>query len=147
MVPGMTPSTVQAGFVSAVLDAGYHVELAGGGHYNANALRAKVIEIQSKIPQGAGITFNCIYINPALFSFQFPLWQEPRKEGFPIEGFCVGAGVSSTEKVAEIIEGLRSAGIKLLGLKPGSVDGIRQVINMAAAPTSLSSCSGLVVVL
>ncbi|KAJ3995461.1 hypothetical protein F5050DRAFT_1827606 [Lentinula boryana] len=47
MVPGMTPSTVQAGFVSAVLDAGYHVELAGGGHYNANALRAKVIEIQA----------------------------------------------------------------------------------------------------
>ncbi|KAE9399788.1 fatty acid synthase [Gymnopus androsaceus JB14] len=133
MVPGMTPSTVQAGFVSAVLDAGYHVELAGGGHYNANALRAKVIEIQSKIPQGAGITLNCIYINPAQFGFQFPLWQELRKEGFPIEGFCIGAGVPSTEKAAEIIEGLRSAGIKHLGLKPGSVDGIRQVINIAAA--------------
>ena len=33
MVAGMTPSTVKAGFVSAVLDAGYHIELAGGGHY------------------------------------------------------------------------------------------------------------------
>ena len=40
MVAGMTPTTVQAGFVSAVLDAGYHVELAGGGHYDAAALRA-----------------------------------------------------------------------------------------------------------
>ncbi|KAE9398408.1 hypothetical protein BT96DRAFT_994889 [Gymnopus androsaceus JB14] len=42
-------------------------------------------------------------------------------------------GVPSTKKAAEIIEGLRSAGIKHLGLKPGSVDGIRQVINIAAA--------------
>ncbi|KAJ3916064.1 fatty acid synthase [Lentinula edodes] len=133
MVPGMTPSTVQAGFVSAILDAGYHVELAGGGHYNANALRAKVVEIQGKIPQGAGITLNSIYINPAQFGFQFPLWQEMRKEGFPIEGFCIGAGVPSTEKAAEIIDGLRSSGIKHLGLKPGSVDGIRQVVNIAAA--------------
>jgi hypothetical protein len=50
MVAGMTPSTIKAGFVSAVLDAGYHVELAGGGHYNAAALRSKVAEIQKLIP-------------------------------------------------------------------------------------------------
>ena len=56
MVAGMTPSTVKAGFVSAILSAGYHVELAGGGHYNAAAVRAKVAEIQSLIPPGAGIT-------------------------------------------------------------------------------------------
>jgi enoyl reductase-like protein len=37
MVAGMTPSTVKAGFGSAVLDAGYHIELASGGH-NAAAL-------------------------------------------------------------------------------------------------------------
>jgi hypothetical protein len=42
MVAGMTPSTVKAGFVSAVLDAGFHIELAGGGHYNATACRAKL---------------------------------------------------------------------------------------------------------
>ncbi|KAK7018073.1 fatty acid synthase alpha subunit Lsd1 [Paramarasmius palmivorus] len=38
MVAGMTPSTVKGGFVSAVLDAGYRIELAGGSHYNAAAL-------------------------------------------------------------------------------------------------------------
>ncbi|KAG8724432.1 3-oxoacyl-[acyl-carrier-protein] synthase [Ceratobasidium sp. 395] len=37
MVAGMTPATVETGFVSAVLRAGYHVELAGGEHYNAGA--------------------------------------------------------------------------------------------------------------
>ncbi|OJT02257.1 Fatty acid synthase subunit alpha [Trametes pubescens] len=133
MVAGMTPTTVKAGFVSAVLDAGYHVELAGGGHYNAAALREKVAEIQSKIPAGVGITLNALYINPRQFGFQFPLWQEMRREGLPIEGFCVAAGIPSTEKAAEIIDALRAAGIKHVSFKPGSVDGIRQVVNIAAA--------------
>uniref|UniRef100_A0A0W0EUQ4 Putative fatty acid synthase n=1 Tax=Moniliophthora roreri TaxID=221103 RepID=A0A0W0EUQ4_MONRR len=133
MVAGMTPSTVKGGFVSAVLDAGYHIELAGGGHYNAAALRAKVAEVQSKIPAGVGITLNSLYINPRQFGFQFPLWQEMRKEGLPIEGFCVAAGIPSTEKAVEIIDGLRNAGIKHVSFKPGSVDGIRQVVNIAAA--------------
>ena len=133
MVAGMTPTTVKAGFVSAVLDAGYHVELAGGGHYNAAALRSKVAEIQKKIPAGVGITLNALYINPRQFTFQFPLWQEMRKEGLPVEGFCVAAGIPTTEKAVEIIDGLKAAGIKHVAFKPGSVDGIRQVINIAAA--------------
>ena len=133
MVAGMTPTTVKAGFVSAILSAGYHVELAGGGHYNPTALRAKVTEIQSKIPPGVGLTLNSLYINPRQFGFQFPLWQEMRREGLPIEGFCVAAGIPSTEKAAEIIGGLRSAGIKHVSFKPGSVEGIRQVVSIAAA--------------
>jgi fatty acid synthase subunit alpha len=72
-VVGVTPSTVEAGFVSAVLDAGYHIELAGGGHYKAAAIRSKVVEIQ--IPAGVGITLNSLYINPRQFTFQLPLWQ------------------------------------------------------------------------
>ncbi|KAF8525925.1 hypothetical protein BU17DRAFT_74311 [Hysterangium stoloniferum] len=133
MVAGMTPSTVKAGFVSAVLNAGYHVELAGGGHYNAAAVRSKVAEIQKQIPAGVGLTLNALYINPRQFGFQLPLWQEMRKEGLPIEGFCVAAGIPSTEKAAEIISGLRDVGIKHVSFKPGSVDGIRQVVNIAAA--------------
>jgi len=133
MVAGMTPSTVKGGFVSAILSAGFHVELAGGGHYSPAALRAKVAEIQSKIPPGVGITLNSLYLNPRQFAFQLPLWQEMRKEGLPIEGFCVAAGIPSTEKAAEIIEGLRSAGIKHVAFKPGSVEGIRQVISIAAS--------------
>ena len=56
MVAGMTPSTVKAGFISAILDAGYHIKLAGGGHYNAAALCSKVMEIQKQIPAGVGIS-------------------------------------------------------------------------------------------
>ncbi|KAI0342734.1 fatty acid synthase [Trametopsis cervina] len=133
MVAGMTPSTVKAGFVSAVLNAGYHVELAGGGHYNAAAVRSKVAEIQNLIPAGVGITLNALYINPRQFGFQFPLWQEMRREGLPIEGFCVAAGIPTTEKAAEIIDALKAAGIKHVSFKPGSVDGLRQVVNIAAS--------------
>jgi fatty acid synthase subunit alpha, fungi type len=50
--PIMVLQTIKAGFVSAVLDAGYPIELAGGGYYNATALRSKVAEIQKQIPAG-----------------------------------------------------------------------------------------------
>ncbi|GJE90516.1 fatty acid synthase [Phanerochaete sordida] len=133
MVAGMTPSTVKAGFVSAILNAGYHVELAGGGHYNESALRAKVAEIQAQIPSGVGITLNSLYINPRQFGFQFSLWQTMRREGLPVEGFCVAAGIPSSEKATEIIDSLKTAGIKHVSFKPGSVEGIRQVVNIAAA--------------
>ncbi|KAI0685962.1 fatty acid synthase [Cytidiella melzeri] len=133
MVAGMTPCTVKAGFVSAILNAGYHVELAGGGHYNAAAVRSKVAEIQSQVPAGIGITLNALYINPRQFGFQFPLWQEMRRDGLPIEGFCVAAGIPSSDKATEIIEALKAAGIKHVSFKPGSVEGLRQVVNIAAA--------------
>jgi fatty acid synthase subunit alpha, fungi type len=131
MVASKTPTTVKAAFVSAVLSAGYHVELAGGDHYNAEVLRAKVAEIQKQIPVGVGITLNSLYINPRQFGFQFPLWQELRKEGLPVEGFCVAAGIPSPEKAAEIIADLKNAGVKHVAFKPGSVDGIRQVVTIA----------------
>ena len=130
MVAGMMPSTVKAGFVSAVLDASYHIELAGGGHYNAAALCPKIAESQKLIPAGVGITLNSLYINPRQFTFQFPLWQEMRKEGLPVEGFCIAAGIPTMEKAVEIIEGLKAAGIKHIDFKPSSINGIRQVISI-----------------
>ena len=72
MVAGMTP-TVKAGFVSAVLDAGYHIELAGGGHYNPAALRSKVAEIPKQIP------LNSLYINLRQFTFQLLLCHSGKK--------------------------------------------------------------------
>lgn len=42
-----------------------------------------------------------------------------KKEGLPIEGLTVAAGIPSTEKAQEIIDGLRDAGIKHVSFKPG----------------------------
>ncbi|CAH7674047.1 hypothetical protein BY996DRAFT_7786525 [Phakopsora pachyrhizi] len=133
MVAGMTPCTVPADFNAAVMNAGYHIELAGGGHYNEKALRGKVNAIRSQLQKpGLGFTLNALYINQKQWAFQFPLWMRMRQEGLPIEGFVVAAGIPSPEKAKEIIEGLREAGIKHVSFKPGSVDGIRQVVNIAA---------------
>jgi fatty acid synthase subunit alpha, fungi type len=88
-----------------------------------------VAEIQSQIPAGVGITLNSLYINPRQFTFQLPLWQEIRKEGLPIEGFCVAVGIPSTETAADR---LKKAGIKYVAFKSCSVEGIRQVVSIAA---------------
>jgi hypothetical protein len=85
IVTGMTPSTSKVGFVSAVLNAGFHVELVGGGLYNAPAPRTKVTKIKFHRE----------------FTFQLPIWQKMRKEGQDIICFelCLTCQEGSTTPV------------------------------------------------
>jgi fatty acid synthase subunit alpha len=73
--------------------------------FSPDAIHAKVAEIQSQIPAGVSITLNSLYINPRQFMSQLPLWQEMRKEGLPIESFCVAVGIPRIEEAVEIIDG------------------------------------------
>ncbi|MCO5566161.1 hypothetical protein L7F22_019837 [Adiantum nelumboides] len=138
VIGGMTPSTVQAGINAAVANAGYHIELAGGGQIRPNILRKRVEEIQSLTEPGQPLTLNCLYINQRQWSFQYPQWLEMRREGFPLNGFTVAAGVPSTEAAKTMLDGLREAGIEHVTFKPGSVDGIRQVCNIAASNPTMN---------
>ncbi|KAI8394241.1 fatty acid synthase [Radiomyces spectabilis] len=133
MVAGMTPSTVNENFVSAVMNAGYHIELAGGGHYNEKALRSKVDKIMALTRPGEGITLNMLFLNVRQWGFQYPLIQIMRQEGLPMEGACVAAGVPSLDVANEILANLQAAGIRHVAFKPGSIDTIRQVVSIAAA--------------
>jgi fatty acid synthase subunit beta len=130
MVAGMTPTTVPWDFVAATMNAGYHIELAGGGYYNAKTMTAAINKIEKVIPPGRGITVNLIYVNPRAMGWQIPLIGRLRAEGVPIEGLTIGAGVPSIEVANEYIETL---GIKHISFKPGSGDAIQQVINIAKA--------------
>ncbi|KAJ5261466.1 hypothetical protein N7478_012061 [Penicillium angulare] len=130
MVAGMTPTTVPWDFVAATMNAGYHVELAGGGYYNAKTMTEAITKIEKVIPPGRGITINLIYVNPRAMAWQIPLIGRLRADGVPIEGLTIGAGVPSIEVANEYIETL---GIKHIAFKPGSVDAIQQVINIAKA--------------
>ncbi|KAL5624375.1 hypothetical protein BROUX41_004435 [Berkeleyomyces rouxiae] len=130
MVAGMTPSTVPWDFISATMNAGYHIELAGGGYYNAKTMTTALNKIEKAIPAGRGITVNLIYVNPRAMGWQIPLIGRLRAEGVPIEGLTIGAGVPSIEVAQEYIETL---GLKHISFKPGSVDGIQSVINIAKA--------------
>ncbi|KAJ1823653.1 fatty acid synthase alpha subunit Lsd1, partial [Coemansia sp. RSA 2599] len=133
MVAGMTPSTVGEEFVSAVMRAGYHIELSGGGHFSEEMLRDKVDKILTRVGPGHGITINSIYVNPFLWNTQYPAIQAMRREGIPMEGLCIGAGVPSFEVCNEIIANIRAAGFSHIGLKPGSLASIRLVVKIAQA--------------
>jgi fatty acid synthase subunit beta, fungi type len=130
MVAGMTPCTVPWDFVAATMNAGYQIELAGGGYYNAKTMTEALVKIENSIPPGRGITVNLIYVNPRAMAWQIPLIGQLRGDGIPIEGLTIGAGVPSIEIANEYIETL---GIKHIAFKPGSVEAIQQVINIAKA--------------
>ncbi|KAF2204997.1 beta subunit of fatty acid synthase [Delitschia confertaspora ATCC 74209] len=130
MVAGMTPCTVPWDFVAATMNAGYEIELAGGGYYNEKTMTEAITKIEKAIPAGRGITINLIYVNPRAMGWQIPLIGKLRADGVPIEGLTIGAGVPSIEVANEYIETL---GIKHIAFKPGSVEAIQQTINIAKA--------------
>ncbi|EGV63242.1 beta subunit of fatty acid synthetase [Yamadazyma tenuis] len=128
MVPGMTPTTINPGFVIDTLNAGYHIELGGGGYFHPKMLQDALDEIRDKIVPGYGICINLIYVNPRLLQWAIPLIKELREQGYPIQGITIGAGVPSLEIANEYISDLK---LTHLGLKPGSIDAINQVVNIA----------------
>ncbi|CAJ2512314.1 Uu.00g053290.m01.CDS01 [Anthostomella pinea] len=130
MVAGMTPCTVPWDFVAATMNAGYQIELAGGGYYNGKTMTEALAKIEENIPAGRGITINLIYVNPRAMGWQIPLIGRLRSEGIPIEGLTIGAGVPSIEVAQEYIETL---GLKHIAFKPGSMESIQAVINIAKA--------------
>lgn len=130
MVAGMTPCTVPWDFVAATMQAGYHIELAGGGYFEPGMMTTALRNIEKAIPAGRGIGVNLIYVNPRAMAWQIPMLGRLRAEGVPIEGLTIGAGVPSIEVAQEYIETL---GLKHISFKPGSSEAIQAVINIAKA--------------
>lgn len=130
MVPGMTPTTVSPEFVAATINAGYHVEIAGGGYFARPQMMKALEKVAAKIPPGCGIGINLIYVNPRMLQWGIPMIKDMRERGFPIQSLTIGAGVPSLEVASEYIETLH---LTHLGLKPGSVDAISQCIKIAKA--------------
>jgi fatty acid synthase subunit beta, fungi type len=130
MVAGMTPTTVPWDFVAATMNSGYQIELAGGGYFEPKMMTEALVKIEKAIPAGRGIAINLIYVNPRAMAWQVPLIGRLRAEGIPIESMTIGAGVPSLEVAQEYIDTL---GLKHLGFKPGSMEAIQAVINIAKA--------------
>ncbi|KAI1414020.1 fatty acid synthase beta subunit [Hypoxylon sp. FL1857] len=130
MVAGMTPTTVHWDFVVAATKAGYEVELACGGYYDAASLADAITKISKEIPPGRGIVLNVIYASPKAIAWQIPLVRDLCAKGLPIKGLTIGAGVPSLEIANEYI---RTLGVRQIGFKPGSIHAIQQVIKIAQA--------------
>ncbi|KAI1363876.1 fatty acid synthase beta subunit [Xylaria arbuscula] len=130
LVAGMTPTTVPWDFVASTMSAGYEIELAGGGYYNAEGLSTAISKIQPAIPTGRGIVINLIYASPKSIAWQIPLIHNLCAQGAPIKGITFGAGVPSVEIANEYI---RTLGIRQIAFKPGSEKAVNQVIAIAKA--------------
>ncbi|KKK23050.1 hypothetical protein ARAM_004826 [Aspergillus rambellii] len=130
MVAGMTPTTVNVGLVAAIMKAGYHAELAGGGFHVASQMEAAIDELVRRIPRGRGITCNLIYANPRAMAWQIPLIRRMVRAKVPIEGLTIGAGVPSLDVASDYI---RTLGLRHIAFKPGSVSTIRAVVEIAKA--------------
>ncbi|PIA14847.1 hypothetical protein COEREDRAFT_103271 [Coemansia reversa NRRL 1564] len=133
MVAGMTPTTGNIAFVAAITNAGYHVEMAGGvlrtEHDMTNAFNALATMIES----GHSITLNCIYVDQRQWNFQFSTLISLRKKGLPIAGLCIGGGVPSIENALDIISAMKANGLCHVSFKPGNVETIRRVVQIARA--------------
>ncbi|OAP62564.1 fatty acid synthase subunit beta [Fonsecaea erecta] len=128
LIAGMTPTTTHPEFVAAAMRAGYPVEFAAGGYNNADSLRSALCKLRDMMPAGRTITINIIYVSPKALAWQIPLIRQLRAEGFPLTGMTVGGGVPSLEVATDYITTL---GLDHVSFKPGSVAGIRQVIEIA----------------
>ena len=133
MVAGMTPTTVHYDFVAAIMNAGYHAELAAGGYNDAESLTKALKQLQNSIPIGRGITINLIYSNPRAMQWQIPLIHQLQTQGLPLEGITLGAGVPSLDVATEYI---RTLNLKHIAFKPGTASSIQDVINIANANTN-----------
>ncbi|KAJ3414301.1 3-oxoacyl-[acyl-carrier-protein] synthase [Chytridiales sp. JEL 0842] len=133
MVAGMTPCTASEEFVAAITNAGFHVELAGGGQHTEKHLRDRIEGVIKRVGPGEGVSLNILFLNPRLWGFQYPQVMSMRKEGIPMEGICVAAGVPSLDVANEVVRNLKEAGIKHVAFKPGSVETIRRVVSIAKA--------------
>lgn len=128
MIAGMTPTTVPSDFVAAVMQAGYHIELAGGGYSEEKKFEAAIRKLASSIPAHRGITCNLLYANPKTIAWQTSLLRDLIREGIPVVGITIGAGIPSPDIVREYINSL---GVEHISFKPGSYASIDQVIDIA----------------
>ncbi|EED22445.1 malonyl CoA-acyl carrier protein transacylase, putative [Talaromyces stipitatus ATCC 10500] len=130
LVAGMTPTTVPWDFVKHAMNAGYEMELAGGGYINELDMTEAITKIMENTPSGRGIILNLIYASPKAIAWQIPLVRKLCSQGFPIKGLTIGAGVPSLEVANEYI---RTLGIRQIGFKPASKDSILEVVRIAEA--------------
>jgi fatty acid synthase subunit beta len=130
MVAGMTPTTAHWDFVASCMNAGYHVELAGGGYHNAAAMETAIKKITRHVAPGLGITCNLIYASPQAMQWQLPLIRRLNHEGENIFGLTIGAGVPSLDVASDYI---RSYGLRHISFKPASAEAMQQVIVIAKA--------------
>jgi fatty acid synthase len=140
ILPGMTPTTVEAPLVVAAANAGFVAELAGGGQTTEAMLRKRLSEVQRTLAPGQGIVFNALYLDPYLWKLHFgsDLILRLRDEGFPLLGVTISAGIPPKDEAVALLRKLHAHGLWLNAFKPGNAPQLTQVLQIADACSDLT---------
>jgi fatty acid synthase len=135
VLAGMTPSTADAPIVAAAANAGHVAELAGGGQVSPAIFTERLAELSELLTPGHEVVFNALYLDPYLWNLHLGkdrLVQRARRNGAPICGVTISAGVPDVDEASELLDELHGLGIWLNAFKPGDIAGVRKVLAIAA---------------
>lgn len=134
VLAGMTPTTVEPDIVAAAANAGYWVELAGGGQVTEQVFEDNLAGLVEQLEPGRTVQFNAMYMDRYLWNLQFGtqhIVTRDRESGAPIDGVVISAGIPEVEEGIEIVHDFRAKGFTYVAFKPGTVAQIRQVLEIA----------------
>ncbi|MDP9805807.1 fatty acid synthase [Trueperella bonasi] len=134
LLAGMTPTTVEPDIVAAAANAGYWVEMAGGGQVTEQVFEDNLAGLVEQLEPGRTVQFNAMYMDRYLWNLQFGtqhIVSRDRESGAPIDGVVVSAGIPELEEGIELVHDLRAKGFTYVAFKPGTVAQIRQVLEIA----------------
>ncbi|WEV63757.1 type I polyketide synthase [Bifidobacterium sp. ESL0732] len=141
LLAGMTPTTVNADIVSAAANAGYWVEMAGGGQVTPAVFDRNVAALSKQLEEGRTIEFNAMFMDRYLWNMQFGpagIVAKKRASGTPIDGVVISAGIPELDEAKQLVASLNEQGFPYVAFKPGTIDQIRQVVRIAKAVAPVS---------
>ena len=134
ILPGMTPTTVDAGICAAAANAGFTVELAGGGQVTAEILDLRLEELSGLLVPGAEVVFNALYLDRYLWDLHLGRHgkvQAARRAGAPICGVTISAGIPEPDQAVALLDELAALGMEQNAFKPGTAAQVEQVLKIA----------------
>ena len=136
ILAGMTPTTATAPLVAAAANAGYVAELAGGGQVTEKIFRARMQELAQLLLPEATVVLNTLYLDPYLYDLHIRkegLLFRLKKEGFPLAGFTLTAGIPPVAEAVALLDRAREHDLPFCSFKAGTPEQIEQVIAIAKA--------------
>ncbi|MDO5729507.1 MAG: DUF1729 domain-containing protein [Actinomycetaceae bacterium] len=136
VLPAMTPTTVYPEIVAAAANAGNWAEMAGGGQYSEEVFTENKDGLKKLLEPGRAAGFNGMFFDRYMWNLQFGVNRivpKARHNGAPIDSVTIAAGIPEPDEADELINQLLADGFTYLCFKPGTVDQINAVLDIADA--------------
>ena len=141
LLAGMTPTTVDPEIVAAAANAGHWAELAGGGQVTEEVYAENLRGLRARLRPGHTAQFNSMFLDRYLWNLQFGtqrIVSRSRASGAPLDGVVVSAGIPDKDEALALIDQLRRDGFPYVAFKPGTVEAILRVVDIARAAGDVS---------